>query len=575
MKVFRILLSVTLVAAVLMSMVLSANAYTYKVSGGATETKTTGTVGHTYVYDFKDSNGNLIAASNYTGHNGNASSNANTADGFKFVSGTGMSTGVGSNSFIHDMYLADDFYLGHTASTKMKMEAGHYYEVVVTFVRETNGFIGLCRSNTGKALNDTSTVLKQSAVATAGQVTTNTFILDGDTNGCAGNYLGICTQSGTTIIKKVTVIVYNKTAYATPASDKGVTINFDNGMRDIYLPNGEGQGYGKLEIVEDPNNSGRGNTLKITGTRPDGTTFLFGIPKAPGYGYYKGVNNNYLVTNEGFQVKQGERYRVSFDIYCEKVDEGISGGGYGIYLASKAGIGANGNKSGNLSKIGATGATTTTLKDNAGDGVWRHFECAVDANATSLDYTYLLIGLTSTYGDSNGNGYSSVIYIDNITYTNISDAPANSAKEVKRSIRSDSGSGDAYISAGLRFRGEIPTATADTAAEIGFVAAPKTYVDGFTGEGAWYDMTNGAPALDKAMAVNATDKLYGVNGSNNQYQLIITKLTKEGEATNLKHTYFNVVMYVKAADGTYTYYDLGHSCYNEVANVYLNNNVKF
>ena len=242
-----------------------------------------------------------------------------------------------------------------------------------------------------------------------------------------------------------------------------------------------------------------------------------------------------------------------------------------MYRAGAAGISYVGNKT--AQNAPAVGAARTDLNSNEGNGQWHRFEY-IFTSTSDTDKEYLAIGL-STPKDSNGNAYAFTLYLDNISVTDITNVPASYAEEVRYSIRGESGSGKNYVSAGLRFRGEIPTATASAASEVGFIVAPTALVKAYSGTAEWYDMTAGAPALDKAISANATNKIYGINGDNNQYQCIITSLTKEGEAKSLKNAYMDVVMYVKDVGGNYSYYFVGRSCYGEVANAYLNNNIEF
>ncbi len=382
-------------------------------------------------------------------------------------------------------------------------------------------------------------------------------------------YIGIASNSGTYYFYKITVTVYDKAALTN--AQKQLTVNFDNGFNDLYVPRADINNVGTLEIAQDPNNSGYGNVLKMTTTKSDSTTFQFGLAATPGLGTYAAAGDNKLPGIGGYQVTLGNSYRISYDVYCEDYDEGIAGT-YACYLSTQAGIGAVGGKD-SQTKLNYSNVAISTLQSGAGNGKWIHVEYTI--NATSANGgTYLLIGLGSTTANTTtgAKDYAAVVYFDNIVVTDITDSVDSWTANAKRSIRAASGSGDTYVSAGLRFRGEIPTATADAAVEVGFIAAPESYVASYTGAAKWYDMSAGAPALDKAMTAKVTDKVYGTNGSNNQYQLLIKGLTKEGESKNLKNTYFTVMLYVKNAEGNYTYFNVATSSYREVQNAYIGNN---
>ncbi len=599
MKFLKTLLSTMLVAAILVSMVLTANAYTYKGTGDA-ETKAAGSAGETYVFDWTNSDGSYVDISKITGHQSlgvYAHSERNNRHRFSFQPNSSYTVkqvdGVFKAGVYNDMYIVDDFSLGCT-DNRFKAEAGHYYEITVEWTTWNAGSLYLVQNYggstdfSGHTVGVPADIIKGSdtkTVVASDAMQYTTYWVDADkkydildttgqatTHIPAGRYFGLgAVDNAQYQIYSVTVTVYNKEAFEL-GSENGVTVNFDAGFKDIYLPHGDGQNVGTIEIADDPNNTGRGNALKITTKRKDGTTFTFGLPVAPGLGTFKSKADNYLPGVDGFKVKAGNKYRVSFEIYLEKSDEGI-GASYPCYVASNAGVGQTGNKTTVGTKANTSGLTSTEMTKYAGDGVWRKYEFTFTAPSTA-GHEYLLLGIAHP-GDTDGDGEVATVYFDNIVVADVTDAPSSFATEVKRSIRAESGSGDNYVSAGLRFRGEIPTATAAAAAEVGFIAAPDAYIAAYEGATAWYDMATGAPALDKALAANATDKVYGVNGDNNQYQLIITKLTKENEAKSLKGVYFTVVMYVKAANGSYTYYYVGRSSYNEVNNVYMNNDVEF
>lgn len=575
MKKITKILSIVLVAAVLFSMALTANAYTYKETGKTSTQLTTNASGTTYVYDFKAADGSYMPISDFCGHNGNKSSHANDANGYKFVSTTGGGSGVNTKGMIHDFYIADpDFCIGHTANTKFKAQAGHYYVINVEWMcANANKRIFLVSNYGSSDFTGNSCVLQQSSNSSvANQRITTSFVLDGDATytisgesiSMNGKYIGFASNSGTYYFYKITVTVYDKEAFT--VADKQLTINFDNGFKDIYVPRVDVNGAGTLEIAQDPNNTGRGNVLKMTTTKASGTTFQFGLAVKPGLGNYKAAINNQLPGVDGYQVTLGNSYRVSYDVYCEDYDEGISDT-YACFLSTEAGIGAVGGKD-SQTKLNYKNAGISTLQNGAGNGKWIHVEYTIKATSAN-NGTYLLIGLGGTKPNtaSGTEDYAAIVYFDNIVVTDVTNAPQNYAAESKRSIRAESGTGENYVSAGLRFKAEIPTATANAAEEIGFIVAPEKHVTDYGAN--WYDMTSGTPAMSTAKVAKCTNTLYGVNGSNNQYQLLLSKLTQENENADLKDTYFTVLLYVKAADGTYTYYNVATTSYREVVNAYI------
>ncbi len=592
MKKITKILCIVLVAAVLFGMVLTANAYkVIDKSSSSSVTKTTNAAGTTYVYDFKNADGSLASVSKYTTRavtSGTYEVSINN-NGLSFMGKNGSGSGANGNlgGWLFECYLYDpDFMVGANSSSSrnkaLNIEAGHYYEITVQWQCTVAGkFMTLVRSTVGGDLNGTSGVISatnttngyaQSANSTAANTDmTSTFVIDGDgiTAGSsnANCYIGLAGNNGATyLFKKVTVTVYDKAALT--VADNQLTINFDNGFKDIYVPRVDVNGAGTLEIAQDPNNTGRGNVLKMTTTKTSGTTFQFGLAVKPGLGNYKAAINNQLPGVDGYQVTLGNSYRVSYDVYCEDYDEGIAQT-YACYLSTEAGIGAVGGKD-SQTKLNYKNVSISTLQNGAGNGKWIHVEYTIKATSAN-NGTYLLIGLGGTTPNtvSGTEDYAAIVYFDNIVVTDVTNAPQNYAAESKRSIRAESGTGENYVSAGLRFRAEIPTATANAAEEIGFIVAPEKHVTDYGAN--WYDMTSGTPAMSTAKVAKCTNTLYGVNGSNNQYQLLISKLTQENENANLKDTYFTVVLYVKATDGTYTYYNVATSSYREVVNAYISN----
>ena len=554
------ILSIILVSAVLFGMVLSANAYTYNG-----EKKTAALAGDTYVYDFKDANGNPMGNTLY-GHNGNASSNAVTKDHFKFVSTTGAGTGVGATAFMHEFYIDDpDFKIGHNASTKFKAEAGHTYEIKVEWMCETaNKYIFIVtNTNTDAFASSTYVVAQSSNKSVASQRVTTTFTIDGDavwgSIPAADHYIGIATNSGTYYFYKITVTIFDKAKleesktalYSYTNGD--VALNFNGGYTDLYMPNTCKSGL-SYELATDPTGV-NGNVMKVTNTMTATATMNFGIAAASGRGVFKDKGVTAPNAAEGFKVTQGTKYIVSYDIYVESIDAGKDfAGDLAIYLCDSDGCGKDGgNKTQQtITKVG--GSTAGMLKTT---GKWQ----TVSVTFTASKSAYMVIAWISLVANN------SVFYLDNINVRKLD--TDNFASAVKRSIRTESGEGETYVSAGLRFRGEMYGETANGAADLGFVVVPESLANAYTGTGKWFELTDGVANLASAKVVSAKDKLYGTNGTNNQYQLLITNLTKDGVDNNLKNVNFKVVMYRLSNDGTYTYFTVGTASYNEINAAYI------
>lgn len=563
MKLFKTLLSVMLVAAVLMSMtVISVGAYNYTDKSGTFDV-TLGTAGTTYVYDFKNADGSLMDKGPIVGHNSAAVAGqcAITEDGLTmYTNGFGLN----QDSWINEFALADsDFKVGDKAS--LTVMAGFVYEISVTWMRtdaseSAKKFIGLgYASESGNALNGKTKVFAQGP----NQSKANTYRTDTITVDCDklpnGKLLCVLTNTGLTYVKQVAVKIYDKNAKFTPKEDS-VSVDFTKGYRDLYMPTSETESSdksytgGEVTIENDPLNTGRGKVYCAT-THVENNVAI-SVPNVAGNGIYRNKNEAFG-TPEGFKMTNGVKYRIKFDIYVESnVASDVDGiRNIEYYNCDVNHIAYNGG-----TKNQITGASFGNADVANG---WVTITKDVTANTANGAAPYFMLMMAVYSKTGTGADYSAKIYIDNFSITALDDRPTEDAAGYVRSIRAENASSD-YVSAGVRFRAELPKTVADAASEIGFVVAPEVKT-----EGAWYDLTSGAPALSSAKKVVVGDKIYGTNGDNNQYQLIITNLTKQGETKNLKDTYFDVVLYVKDAEGNYTYYNVGTSSYNEVKNSYV------
>lgn len=598
MKILRTMLSVMLVAAVLMTMVLSANAYTYTPSkGAASENKTAALAGDTYVYDFTDGH---IALADLVSHNGNASSTTyNNRLQFNIATQASSANKAG---YYTEMYLADNFCIGNPAADanrknteyKLKAEAGHIYEITVDYSLWTSAAGKSLCLVTGYSWNhafDGLTV--KMPVETTGTTnhptnsasrTTVTFTVDADKeydiqkqDGTATtqkfNYIGISSVGGTGTfnIYTVTVKVFDKAVIAAEAekveklynySNDDVALNFNGGLNDLYMPNTRNSGNEKLdyEVVKDGSNK----YLKVTNKMTSATTVNFGFAAAAGRGEFKdyGVAANKADVDGGFKTVAGVKYAVSYDIYVEERDGNFANGTL-FYLCDKAGVGASGGNKAQQSLQNVKNGTNV-INDGGADGQW----ITVSFTFTASKSGYGVISWQNLAGDADGDGIASIFYIDNIVVRVVEGDEVTT--NTKRSIRAASGEGDAYVSAGLRLRGDIWGGTANNATEVGFIVAPEVLADAYTGEGKWFELNGTGANLETAARVNVTEKIYeAVSGGNNSYQVLIKDLTKEGETKNLLGVNFNVMMYLKKTDGSVVYYTVGTASYNEVNATYI------
>jgi hypothetical protein len=572
------ILSIILVSAVLFGMVLSANAYTYNG-----EPKTAALSGDTYVYDFVDSDGNNFDVAKFTGHQGLGTYGYDPRNGvnrFSFYPNGGYVTPTNYKAGTYnEMYLYDDFTVGNSNDGKLKLEAGHIYDITINWTVWDESTILIVQNYGGAtALNQYTVAVPAELINGTTDTTKNgtiintTFRVDADkqysvlntsstaaTHVPAGRYLGLSGNKPQQYkIYSVTVTVYDKDLMNAVDSFENEDVNLTSGgVKDVFLPNGT-TSKTKFEDGVDPANSGHGKTVKITNGETWASTLQWGVAAKTGLG-----------NTEGFQVKKGVKYSLKFDIFCEAIDEGEGKGiGNGYYVATcpKGNVGITGNKKDVVGLSRVSGPSATDLVE----GQWQSVEIQFTANnAEGADY--LVFGINGFKTDDNGNGYAFIIHIDNISITAVT--ADGVAANAKRSIRAESGTGEDYVSAGLRFRAELFNETANASSEIGFIVAPTALANTYTGEGKWFEINaeTGAPNYDKALIANVKNKVYGENGTNNQYQVIITELTKEGvKDKDLKGVNFTVIFYRKSKQtGEYMYYNVATSSYNEVNYAYL------
>ncbi len=190
-----------------------------------------------------------------------------------------------------------------------------------------------------------------------------------------------------------------------------------------------------------------------------------------------------------------------------------------------------------------------------------------------IDYTNEdLIALTNTGGDAYGKlatitSYFYIggtnVYIDNLVISE--EAELTSIESTQISNRNASGSGDSYISAGLRFKDFLPNEVAEAAEEIGFVVLPSVYAS--VASNTWY-LPDGA-GHEYAQTVkckqDGSEIIYAKDSKNSYYQVVLTGLSTESGKTAYGVSY-SAVMYTRVGS-TYTYYGLSSASYRGVEGV--------
>ncbi len=605
MKILRTMLSVMLVAAVLMTMVLSANAYT--LDGQA---KTGSADGDVYVFDWKTGD-TAMAIADFTGHQGTQAKYSTSGDvtrlscnwpsGYYPKWNGGVPKAMGNSC---EIALVDgDFTLGadpnaadNSGQEGLKVEAGHIYEISVEWTAsKTSGYYMFLVANYNNAEDGSlkgETYFIPDAITDEADYSyhmsnyayqTTKFIVDADksytiqnssgqeeTHTAAGRYLGLSgTGADNTInFKQVTVKVIDKAAAEAENAKKeqlytydnaDVALNFNGGLNDLYMPN-ERNGNNELldcEIVKDGSNK----YLKVTNKMNTGMTVNIGFAAAAGRGEFADMGVTSYKAAEGYQLTAGTKYAVSYDFYVEKRTGNFAAGSM-FYITGADTIG----------KSSATGAQSlenikngmTDINDGAADGQW----VTVSYTFTASKSGYGAIAWQNITGKNGADDWASIFYIDNISVRVVEGDEVTT--NTKRSIRAASGEGESYVSAGLRLRGDIWGGTANAAQEVGFIVAPEVLADGYTGEGKWFELNGTGANLATAARVNVTQKIYeAVGGGNNSYQVLIKDLTKEGETRDLLGVNFNVMMYLKKTDGSVVYYTVGTASYNEVNATYI------
>ncbi len=128
---------------------------------------------------------------------------------------------------------------------------------------------------------------------------------------------------------------------------------------------------------------------------------------------------------------------------------------------------------------------------------------------------------------------------------------ANNAALIGVSTRAESGKGETYKAAGIRFRGRVSAATVENASEIGFVVVPKAALTTTVAD--YMKAGGGVERIGVAYnAENGTNVVYKDLNGYVDYQAIVY-LTTETGAYDFTETELTVAFYVTDAEGNTTY----------------------
>lgn len=140
-----------------------------------------------------------------------------------------------------------------------------------------------------------------------------------------------------------------------------------------------------------------------------------------------------------------------------------------------------------------------------------------------------------------------------------------SIPEKSTSIRGADGEGETYVSAGIRFRGNISAASKAAASEIGFYVIPSAYLEEQMGKDDIVGYINaGGDQCAQGICYQAGGKdviWEEYEDGSCDYQVILVGLTAEGSAADLLNTEFSIVMYTIVDDETY-FGSVLHDSYN-------------
>lgn len=299
--------------------------------------------------------------------------------------------------------------------------------------------------------------------------------------------------------------------------------------------------------VWNPNNC-KAWSVVDSGDEAHGKVLQFSVTTAGSIGYDVSIRKQ--------TVEVGKTYYVSMD--AKILDTDIGTFTLRTTVSDQSGIGVSGGKA-----WASTQGTVSTNDLNNKTTEWQRIGFIYTPNS-SLSYDYLPIGFGTAVGTGN---VPYTLYIDNVNITAI-DIVDENAKAGKRavtlgSIRKAGSDNGNYVSAGLRFNGTLDDSVIADADDIGFAVLPTNMANAFNGN--WFEAENWAAS--KAKYASCKDTIYSKADTTTSYQLILTGLSTEDGKTAYK-TNFTAKMYVKSADGNYTYYDLSTTSYAEVKAAY-------
>ncbi len=161
---------------------------------------------------------------------------------------------------------------------------------------------------------------------------------------------------------------------------------------------------------------------------------------------------------------------------------------------------------------------------------------------------------------------------DNGMFKNFKIVEETIGVQTEVSYREASGTGENYLSAGLRFKASMSTDAANNAAEIGFVVAPSTHASMTEN---WYRLEKGLNKIARQGVVKSAAQnkniVYASDEDITDYQMVITGLSAEVEGNPEGKTAFNrrysAVLYTKDAEGNYSYYALGEASYYQILGI--------
>ena len=292
-------------------------------------------------------------------------------------------------------------------------------------------------------------------------------------------------------------------------------------------------------------------------------------------------------------LKKDKKYYISFDAKsddgCQHFNfvmgnKGSDSSSYRIFFNNNDSVKTALKNSG--SKFYINGKEVDGYTNFKPSSEWQHFGFVLNLDSTKWEgVRSLLDGDRDVYFTFNDTGWqglekgggvyflfgattgTSVCY-DNIKISQFDEIPnaVPDEGEIKDntqvSKRNPSGTGENYISAGLRFKNCLPNDVVAAADEVGFVVIPSTMA--VTAPTTWYKLDGtGHTDAKKVVCKNSSmNRCYEKTGFDTYYQLVLTGLSTETGKTAYNRR-FSAVMYTKK-DGAYTYYALGETSYNQV-----------